>query len=107
MEAEPEGGRRCQTCFSHRLRATALTAKEAHLMTFATTMTISPMKNAHIINEIGTNIAVQHELSYLSSNFKKKNGFQFSVEKSRELGLYRQKSCGCLFGTPRPSEKTS
>ncbi len=106
MEAEPEGGKRCQTCFSHRLRATARTARDAHLMTFATTLTISPSKNSHIINVIGSNIAIEHQLSYLSSDFKKKNGFQLSIEKSRELGLYRQKTCGCLFSASGPSERT-
>ena len=102
LELEPEGGRRCQRCFRHRLLATAQAAKEAGLAVFATTLTISPHKNHYVINEIGTNIAVEHELSYLSSNFKKKNGFLSSIEKSRELGLYRQQTCGCPFGAKKP-----
>ncbi len=93
----PEGGERCFGCFALRLQKTAQKAKELQADYFATTLTISPLKNAQKINEIGENIAEHMGLSWLPSDFKKKNGYLRSIELSKEYDLYRQDFCGCVF----------
>lgn len=97
LEKEPEGGARCEQCFRLRLGETAKRAKEIGADYFATTLTISPMKNAKLINAIGEEIAEKENIKWLPSDFKKKNGFKRSGELSREYGLYRQDYCGCVF----------
>ena len=64
---------------------------------FATTLTVSPHKNAKVINEIGNRLAEKYNVQYLESDFKKKDGFLRSIKKSKELNLYRQDYCGCSF----------
>lgn len=93
---EPEGGARCEVCFRMRLEATARWAVAEQVATIATTLTISPHKDAERINEIGRQVAAHHGLQFLAENFKKAGGFQRSAELSREWGLYRQNYCGCL-----------
>lgn len=97
MEMLPEGGERCFRCYEMRLRRTAKEAKERGFGCFATTLTISPMKNAQKLNEIGGQIAEETGVRYLFSDFKKKNGYKRSVELSQEYGMYRQDYCGCVF----------
>lgn len=93
----PEGGERCSICFELRLRETALRAKEHNGDYFTTTLTISPLKNAQKINEIGERLAEEVGVPFLPSDFKKKNGYKRSVELSKEFDLYRQDYCGCVF----------
>ena len=97
LEREPEGGARCRVCFALRLRETAKRAVLANADYFATTLTISPLKNAAVINEIGEELAGEYGVSWLPSDFKKKNGFKRSGELSARYGLYRQNYCGCVF----------
>lgn len=98
LEKEPEGGRRCQACFRLRLEETARYAQENQFDLFCTTLTVSPHKDAMLINRIGEEAAEKMgSVSYLPSDFKKQNGFRRSVEISKENGLYRQKYCGCVF----------
>ena len=97
LEQVPEGGERCFRCYELRLRKTADYAKERGFDYFTTTLSISPMKNAAKLNEIGEKIAEEYGLKYLNSDFKKKNGFKRSTEISREYGLYRQDYCGCVY----------
>jgi Uncharacterized protein conserved in bacteria len=97
LEHIEEGGKRCATCFSMRLREAAMIAKERDFEYFTTTLTISPLKNAAMINEIGTHLSKEYEVAFLPSDFKKKNGYQRSVELSKQYGLYRQDYCGCIF----------
>ena len=92
-----EGGERCFRCFELRLRQTAKRAKEGAFDYFATTLTISPLKNAQKINEIGQEIAENIGVKWLPSDFKKKNGYKRSVELSAQYELYRQDYCGCSF----------
>ena len=92
----PEGGNRCTACFQMRLDRTAEHAKKNGYSYFATTLTVSPHKNAEVINALGEVASVKHGVKYYASDFKKKNGFKRSVELSNELGLYRQNYCGCL-----------
>jgi hypothetical protein len=96
LEAEPEGGKRCGKCFEIRLRETARYANENGFSYFATTLTVSPHKNAKLINGIGKNIEVNNT-KYLTTDLKKKGGYQKSIELCKEYNIYRQKYCGCKF----------
>lgn len=96
-EACPEGGERCFRCFDLRLRETARLAREGQYDYFATTLTISPLKNAAKINEIGYALAQEYQVPWLPSDFKKKNGYKRSIELSAEYDLYRQDFCGCAY----------
>lgn len=97
LENEPEGGKRCEKCFELRLREAAEKCRETGADYFLTTLTISPLKNAEKINEIGSRIADEYKVKYLPSDFKKKNGYKRSIELSEEYNLYRQNYCGCVF----------
>mgnify|MGYP002579475562 FL=1 len=97
LEQEPEGGARCEVCFRLRLEETARLAAERGMDYFTTTLSISPLKNAGLLNAIGGELAEKYRVPYLFSDFKKRGGYQRSVELSREYGLYRQDYCGCVF----------
>lgn len=97
LEDLPEGGERCFKCYEMRLRESAKIAKEQGAEYFATTLTISPLKNAQKLNEIGEKLAEEYGVKYLPSDFKKKNGYKRSVELSAQYELYRQNYCGCVF----------
>ena len=97
LEDEPEGGARCEACFELRLREAAEYCRKTGSDYFATTLTISPLKNAEKINAIGEKLSAEYSVNYLPSDFKKKNGYKRSIELSREYGLYRQNYCGCVF----------
>ena len=97
LENEPEGGARCAKCFNLRLSKTAEIAKQGNFDYFTTTLTISPLKNAHLINNIGTALSEKYGVPYLLSDFKKKNGYKRSIVLSKEYNLYRQNYCGCVF----------
>lgn len=96
LEHCPEGGERCAVCFSQRLSFTAQWAKQKGFDYFATTLTVSPHKNAVVINQIGEGLSSPKTV-YMPSDFKKKNGYKRSLELSKEYNLYRQKDCGCIF----------
>ncbi len=97
LEQEPEGGARCTVCFRMRLAQAASYAKGHGYPIFGTTLTVSPHKNYGLISEIGQELAAQYGIEFLDQDFKKKAGFQRSVQLSREYGLYRQDFCGCEF----------
>lgn len=97
LEKVPEGGERCFRCYELRLRETARLAAAEGYDYFTTTLTISPLKNAHKLNEIGNRLAQETGTAFLPSDFKKKNGYKRSVELSEQYGLYRQDYCGCVF----------
>ncbi len=97
LENEREGGARCAVCFKVRLEKTAVTAKENGFDLFGTTLSVSPHKNAELLNQIGFSLEKKHEIKYLEANFKKQNGYLRSVELAKENGLYRQNYCGCEF----------
>ncbi len=92
-----EGGERCFRCYELRLRETAIIAKNENFDFFATTLTISPLKNTMKLNEIGYQLEKELGIHYLPSDFKKKNGYKESIELSKEYGLYRQNYCGCCY----------
>lgn len=95
MENDKEGGERCNICFSIRLDKTASLAKEKGFDLFATTLTVSPHKNFEVINKIGQRLSEKYGIEYMSSNFKKNNGFLKSIQNSKKYGIYRQNYCGC------------
>ena len=97
LEAVPEGGQRCFQCYELRLREAGELAKAQGFDYFTTTLSISPMKNAEKLNEIGLRLAEELGVSYLCSDFKKRNGYKRSTELSREYGMYRQDYCGCVY----------
>ncbi len=96
-EKEKEAGERCFICYRQRLYKTALEGKELGFDYFTTTLSISPLKNAAKINEIGQEIEKELGIRHLPSDFKKKNGYKRSIELSKEHNLYRQNYCGCVF----------
>ena len=97
LENEPEGGKRCAECFKLRLKATAEKAKEIGADYFTTTLTISPLKNAQLLNTIGEAYAEEYGVKWLYSDFKKKEGYKRSIILSKKYDLYRQDYCGCVF----------
>ena len=97
LENEPEKGARCYRCYALRLSKTAQIAKENGFSYFATTLTLSPHKNAEWLNEIGQNEATRYALNYIFSDFKKQGGYYRSIDLSKEYNLYRQDFCGCRF----------
>ncbi|WP_084051881.1 epoxyqueuosine reductase QueH [Desulfonispora thiosulfatigenes] len=92
-----EGTERCFQCFNLRLDKTAQYAKEKGFDYFTTTLTISPLKNTHKINEIGVELGEKYNVKFLHSDFKKNNGYKSSVDMSKKYNLYRQDYCGCVF----------
>lgn len=97
LEEEPERGARCYRCYALRLEKTAEIARRNGFAYFATTLTLSPHKNAEWLNEIGEKVGGMYEVNYLFSDFKKKGGYLRSMELSASHGLYRQDFCGCKF----------
>ncbi len=101
-EKDPERGERCRLCYELRLKETArllkeLSEKGESFDYFCTTLSISPLKDAKALNDIGERIAASEGLSFLPSDFKKRNGYKRSIELSAIYGLYRQDYCGCVF----------
>ncbi len=97
LEHVPEGGERCFRCYELRLREAAEYAREHDFDFFTTTLSISPLKNADKLNEIGAKLEQEYGVRYLFSDFKKKNGYKQSTEISRAYDMYRQYYCGCVF----------
>lgn len=107
LEEEPEKGRRCEVCIRTRLRATARLAREKGFDAFAAVLTVSPHKDAVLINRMGVMIGDEFGIQYIETDLKKKDGFKRSVELSREFGLYRQDYCGCEFSKKQRPEARS
>ena len=107
LEHIKEGGERCFACYRLRLQEAYEYASRAGYDYFTTTLTISPLKNARVLNEIGEEIATMGntKTQFLPSDFKKRNGYQRSVELSKEYGMYRQDYCGCVFSKKEREEQ--
>lgn len=97
LEHLGERSERCYACYRLRLEQAAKIAKENGFNYFATTLSISPYKNAKWLNEIGGNLQSVYDVNYLFSDFKKKNGYKRSIELSEQYDLYRQDFCGCIY----------
>lgn len=100
-----ERSERCKKCFELRLRKSAKVAKEGDFDYFTTTLTISPLKNADWLNEIGRSEGEKEGILFLPSDFKKKDGYKRSIQLSNEFGLYRQDFCGCGFSKAEMEER--
>lgn len=105
LETTGEGGERCRRCYEFRMRDTAEAAKKNGFDYFTTTLSVSPYKNAVWINEIGMDLEWETGVKYLPSDFKKKGGYQRSIELSRKYELYRQHYCGCVFSKLEAEQK--
>ncbi len=104
LENIPEGGERCFKCYRMRIAETADIAKEKGFDFFTTTLSISPLKNAQKLNEIGGEEAERVNIPYLFSDFKKREGYKRSIQLSAQYGLYRQNYCGCIYSKQSQSE---
>lgn len=102
-----EGGERCNRCFKLRLEYTADLAKKLGMDYFTTTLSISPLKNVEMLNDIGYKLGEEYGVPYLLSDFKKKNGYKRSVELSKEYDMYRQNFCGCVYSMEEVKSKHS
>ncbi len=105
LEDIPEGGERCFRCYQLRLLKTALYAKEHHFDFFGTTLTVSPYKNSKKLNEIGKELEEKYQVSYLYSDFKKREGYKRSIFLSKQYQLYRQDYCGCIYSKKEQDKK--
>ena len=97
LENDKEGGRRCHKCYLLRLEYVAKIACDLGFDYFSTTLSVSPYKNAEVLNKIGLNLERKYLVKYLVNDFKKRDGYKRSIELSREFDLYRQDYCGCLY----------
>lgn len=97
LEQEPEGGTRCLLCYRMRMEETARMAKANGFDYFTTTLSISPLKNAEKLNEIGSILEHRYGVAYFYSDFKKREGYKRSIQLSKEYHLYRQNYCGCVY----------
>lgn len=104
LENEPERGKRCSVCFKLRLDKTAKLAKDNNFEYFGTTLTVSPYKNASLINDIGRELELKHNIKWLYSDFKKGDGYKRSIELSKIHNLYRQDYCGCVYSKRKDQE---
>lgn len=105
-EKDQEGGERCFMCYELRLREAAEYALKGNFDYFTTTLSISPLKNADKLNEIGRKLSEEYNIKYLYSDFKKKNGYKRSVELSELYQLYRQNYCGCVYSKAAADKRT-
>lgn len=95
LDSEPEGGKRCYSCFNLRLSKAANYAAKNDFKIFASTLTSGRNKKAETINAIGEKLAEERNLKFLSENWKS-NGRQEKGKKMvQERGIYRQNYCGC------------
>ena len=101
LEQEPERGNRCKVCYRMRMEKTAIIAKENNYDYFCTTLSVSPYKNSQWINEIGKELENKYSISWLYSDFKKKDGYKQSILLSQKYNLYRQNYCGCIYSKPQ------
>lgn len=105
LEGEPEMGRRCEICHLLNFRKTARYCVQNRFKIFSTTLTISPHKNIELINSIGEKVAKEFGLEFVKENLRKNDGFLKSVKISKELNLYRQNYCGCIFSRGKSGQR--
>lgn len=103
LEKEPERGKRCEVCYRLRMEKTAVLAKEKNYDYFCTTLSVSPYKNANLINQIGKELEEKYNVKWLYSDFKKKDGYKESIKLSEKYNLYRQNYCGCIYSKKESS----
>lgn len=94
---------RCHGCYRIRLGAAAREAKEKGFDAFTTTLLVSPHQGHEVIKQIGESVARAHGVKFLYQDFR--SGYSETIERSKELGLYRQKYCGCLYSEKEREQK--
>ena len=107
LEQIPEGGARCFKCYALRLEYAAKYAAEQGFEYFTTTLSISPLKNAEKLNELGEKMGERYGVKHLPSDFKKQDGYKRSIQLSKEYDLYRQDFCGCVFSKQEREAKNN
>ena len=107
FEKEPEGGRRCEICFRHRLTSAAKKAKNIDCEYFTTTLTVSRYKNSKVIHRVGEEVSKQMGVIFRKDDFKKRGGYDRSIELSKKWGLYRQDYCGCIYSKEERFKKSA
>jgi predicted adenine nucleotide alpha hydrolase (AANH) superfamily ATPase len=101
----PEGSLRCESCYRLRMAETARLARELEFDLFCVTLTVSRHKNSKVLERIGREVARAEGIAYLAEDFKKQDGYNQSVRRSRELGLRRQDYCGCSISRAEAQER--
>jgi len=107
LEEEPEKGLRCEICIRERLRATARVAKDKGFDAFAAVLTVSPHKDAGMINRLGAEAGEEFGVEYLPTDLKKQDGFKRSVQMTKQYGIYRQDYCGCEYSRSRKTSSSA
>lgn len=106
-EKDIETGAACNACYALRLRHSGIAAIKHQCDYFTTTLTISPMKSAEVLNKIGFSLEKELNVKYLPADFKKQNGYKRSIELSKEYHLYRQDYCGCIYSKQERDRRLS
>lgn len=91
----PDFDHRCGYCYRVRLEETAKYASENGFDSFTTTLLVSPYQNHELIINTAEEMALKYGVKFAYYDFR--TGFREGQEKARELGLYMQKYCGCIF----------
>ncbi len=107
MESEPEKGLRCEICIRERLRTTARMARDRHFDAFAAVLTVSPHKDAALINRLGAEVGKEFGVEYLATDLKKQDGFKRSIQLTKQYGIYRQDYCGCEYSRSRKTSSSA
>ena len=107
LEEEPEKGLRCEVCIRGRLRTTARLARDKGFDAFAAVLTVSPHKNAAMINQLGAEAGEEYGVEYLPTDLKKQDGFRRSVELTKQYGIYRQDYCGCEYSKRKDAARST
>ena len=107
LEEEPEKGLRCEICIRERLMATARVAKDKGFDAFAAVLTVSPHKDAGMINRLGAEAGEEFGVEYLPTDLKKQDGFKRSVQMTKQYGIYRQDYCGCEYSRSRKTSSSA
>jgi predicted adenine nucleotide alpha hydrolase (AANH) superfamily ATPase len=107
MQGEPERGKRCEICFDLRLTTAAWKAKELGIDVYGTVLSVSPRKDAAIINRVGKRAGDTAGVRFLTADWKKKDGSKATVQMGRELGFYRQDYCGCVYSLKEREKRVS
>ena len=105
LETEPEGGVRCEICFKVRMNQIALYSVLNGFEWFATTLTVSPHKNSHLINRICQDLAKDYKINFYQADFKKHEGYKISLQMAKNLDFYRQNYCGCYYSLKQTEER--
>lgn len=106
LENEPEGGKRCEICFKYRLEKTAQLAKDRGYQCFASTLAMGRNKKAETINPIGKWLAHKYGIKFLDGDWKKAGGQEHACRTAKELQIYRQDYCGCIYSYRKSKTKS-